>query len=439
MSDKRHRKSPREKPPVGKLLFVSYFFPPTAGGGVFRPLAMVKYLSRLGWDITLITATKPKHYPADDELTRQIPDDLKVIKIPVVYEGGWFRRLLGKLNLDWISRALVTPDERIFWAEKACAKVVKLNKDENFDLIYTTGPPYSILLTGLWLKRMKEINSKWVAEFRDPWIISPYVKITNFHQKRFATDTELDIMEKADAVIMVTDTFATMMKEKYPRSSMKVHCVQNGFDEDDFTNLPVRDQWRNDSCTIVAAGTVFGANNMNDFVDALEKIKNQDRSAWKKLTVRFQGLPNATLNRRLLETGLGERCESRGFVTHSENIRDLSTADLLILPVAPAPNCEGHIPSRTYEYLASGSPVLAICPDGDLANLVEPFPQVMRVRPGDIDGIMDIINSSIAKWEHADQTPPPDPNELRSLTRKSRAKEIDIIFRDLIHKEGNEK
>ena len=439
MSDKRDRQSPSGKRTVGKLLLISYFFPPTAGGGVFRPLAMVKYLSQLGWDITVLTATKPKHYPSDEELRKNVSRETKVVRVPVVWEGSWFRRLLGKLGLGWISKSLLTPDERIFWAEKACNEAKKLYADHKFDIIYATGPPFSVILAGLWLKRMKGIDAKFAAEFRDPWTISPYLSLSNLHQKRFADDTERDIMAKADAVIMVTPGFAKMMAGKYPDDASKIKCVQNGFDEDDFQDLPVRDEWRNESCTIVASGTVFGKNNMDDFVAALEKIKKEDQSTWSKIAVRFQGLPDVRLNRRLLESGLTERCKSRGFVTHAENIRDLVTADLLILPVSPSRNSESHIPSRTYEYLASGARVLAICEDGDLSELVGRFPQVRRVVPGDIDGIVREIKDVVAIWETGVYSYIPDPNELRNLTRKARAKEIDVIFRNLIGQRGKDR
>ncbi|MFH1676350.1 MAG: glycosyltransferase, partial [bacterium] len=363
-----------------RLLFITYFFPPTAGGGVFRPLAMIKYLSRLGWNITVITATTPKHYPKDPALENQIPDNVKVIRLPVVWEGSLLRRITGKLGLEWIPKGLITPDERIFWADKATTQAKKLSAKEHFDCIYTTGPPFSILLTGLWLKRMTKIP--WLAEFRDPWTLAPYLTISNTHHRRFADDTEGDLMEFADAVVMVTPTFAKMMGDKYTENSAKVHCVPNGFDSEDFKNIDFN-RPKNTEFTIVAAGTVFGRYNMDDFLSGLEKIKSDRKEYWQKIRVKFQGLPDVKLNRRLLDNDLNDRCSSMGFVPHAKNIHDLVYADLLILPLARVANSEGHLPSRTYEYLASGTPILAICPDGDLKELVSSFPQVMMRENGD--------------------------------------------------------
>lgn len=443
MSERRNIKqqpdSRGKKESRGKILFISYFYPPTAGGGVFRPLAMTRYLSRLGWDITVITSTTPKHYPTDPGLEKQIPENVEVIRIPVVWEGGWFRRLLGKLGLGWIPQGLVTPDERIFWMEKATNKAKKLLKENDFDCLYTTGPPFSVLLGGCWLKREKWMDRPWLAEFRDPWTLAPYLTILNAHHKRFADDTEADIMRLADSVVMVTPSFMRMMREKYPQYAVKVQCVQNGFDEEDFRELPVKDEWHNESCVIAASGTVFGRYNMDDFISGLEQLKKHEQEDYSRIRVLFQGLPNVKLNRRLLEKGLNDRCSARGFVNHAENISDLWTADLLVLPLADVPKSEGHIPSRTYEYLASGTPILAICPDGDLVDILKEFPQVIMVKPGDIDGIVNCIKEAVTRWERGLKLVEPDPNELRRLTRKARAGEIDNILRGLIRKREREK
>jgi glycosyltransferase involved in cell wall biosynthesis len=357
--------------------------------------------------------------------------------MPQVWEGSFIQRALGKLNLEWIPSALITPDERVFWADKASRKARTLIRAGGYDIIYTTGPPHSILLAGLWLKReLKKIP--WIAEFRDPWTLAPFLTSSNPHQQRFARETESDLMERADAVIMVTPSFARMMREKYPQSASKVHCVENGFDREDFAKP--QDIPRNQEFTIVAAGTVFGRYNMNDFLDALEKLRDSDRDIYQRLRVSFQGLPDYKLNQRLLMSGLNDRCRSRGFVPHHENIGDIRSADLLVLPLSPVEHCEGHVPSRVYEFLASGSPTLAICPDGDLASLLGGFPGVVRRYPGDIDGIIDALKNAVSEWESGERPPAPPESALRPHTREEKARELDRVMLDLLaHQQGGGK
>lgn len=404
---------------------------------MFRPLAMIKYLRRLRWDLTVITSEHPRQYPTDPTLEKQIPQDINLIRMPQVWEGSLTQRVLGKLNLDWIPRALVTPDERVFWADKASRKARTLLREGGYDFIYTTGPPHSILLAGLWLKRETK-KIPWIAEFRDPWTLAPFLSSANPHQQRFARETEADLMKLADAVVMGTPSFARMMKEKYPESASRVHCVENGFDREDFAKP--QEVPHNVEFTIVAAGTVFGRYNMNEFLDALDKLRELDRGVYQRLKVSFQGLPDYKLNQRLLMSGLNDRCRSRGFVPHSENISDIRSADLLVLPLSPVEHCEGHVPSRVYEFLASGTPILAICPDGDLADLLSGFPGVIRRYPGDIDGIVSAIMSAVSQWESGQRPPAPPESALQLHTREEKARMLDRVMLDLLaHEQGGEK
>jgi hypothetical protein len=146
------------------------------------------------------------------------------------------------------------------------------------------------------------------------------------------------------------------------------------------------------------------------------------------MKVRFQGLSDYRLNRRLLESGLNTRCESVGFVNHAANIRDLVNADLLVITLAKVKNSEGHIPSRIYEYLASGTKILAICPDGDLKELIRNFPCVTILEPGDIDAVRDALVDGVRQWEAGVEIPEIDKNVLRGLTRKARAADMDAIL-----------
>ncbi|MBE3555016.1 MAG: hypothetical protein IMW85_08540, partial [Thermicanus sp.] len=58
----------------GKVLLISYLFPPIAGGGVPRPLKMVKYLPQYGWNPVVLTVDPRYHASLDESLLQQIPD-----------------------------------------------------------------------------------------------------------------------------------------------------------------------------------------------------------------------------------------------------------------------------------------------------------------------------------------------------------------------------
>ena len=78
-----------------KILMIINFFPPTGGGGVYRPLAFVKYLSRLAWKVTVVTPQSGEFWISDHSLLSQVPPEVRVVKTPSL--SGL--RILNKLPL----------------------------------------------------------------------------------------------------------------------------------------------------------------------------------------------------------------------------------------------------------------------------------------------------------------------------------------------------
>ena len=54
------------------------------------------------------------------------------------------------------------------------------------------------------------------------------------------------------------------------------------------------------------------------------------------------------------------------------------------------------MPGKTYEYLASGRPILAAVPDGDARDLLEPLPHAHLTRPRDVDTMAATLRELIA-------------------------------------------
>ena len=88
-----------------RLLFVTYYFPPSGGPGVQRSLKFVKYLPEFGWRPTVLTV-RPESASWPD------PDPDSVAEIPegilVERTGAWdpyalYARLLGRKKQEVIS------------------------------------------------------------------------------------------------------------------------------------------------------------------------------------------------------------------------------------------------------------------------------------------------------------------------------------------------
>jgi glycosyltransferase involved in cell wall biosynthesis len=97
-----------------------------------------------------------------------------------------------------------------------------------------------------------------------------------------------------------------------------------------------------------------------------------------------------------------------GYLTHRESVDLVRSADLLFLPMHDLP--EGRraltVPGKTYEYLASGRPILAAVPDGDARDMLERAGTAVLCRPADVPGIARVIGEQIERKQRG--APPPE-------------------------------
>jgi hypothetical protein len=81
------------------------------------------------------------------------------------------------------------------------------------------------------------------------------------------------------------------------------------------------------------------------------------------------------------------------------------------------------VPGKTYEYLASGRPVLAAVPDGDARDLMSQVEAVALCRPSDVSFMERALTDMIDAWRRrgtptVDRSSVVAPYERRALTRK---------------------
>jgi glycosyltransferase involved in cell wall biosynthesis len=87
----------------------------------------------------------------------------------------------------------------------------------------------------------------------------------------------------------------------------------------------------------------------------------------------------------------------RGYLPHADTIALMRSADLLFLPMhdLPAGTRARIVPGKTYEYLATGRPILAAVPDGDARDLLARSGGVTLCRPADTAAMARAISAHV--------------------------------------------
>ena len=117
--------------------------------------------------------------------------------------GGKKQGVFSRLFL-WIRGNFFIPDARVRWVKPSVKYLGKWLGENQVDAIITTGPPHSVHLIGLGLKK-KNPKLKWIADFRDPWSDMDYLddfKMGKNARKKMA-ELEHEVTSYADRLIDV--------------------------------------------------------------------------------------------------------------------------------------------------------------------------------------------------------------------------------------------
>jgi glycosyltransferase involved in cell wall biosynthesis len=127
-----------------------------------------------------------------------------------------------------------------------------------------------------------------------------------------------------------------------------------------------------------------------------------------------------------------------GYLPHAEVTMLLRTADLLFLPMheLPAARRATIVPGKTYEYLASGTPILAAVPDGDARDLLERSGAALICRPRDVDCMARAIVAQAERARRGDLPQRATPGVIDAYERRQLTRRLADVFDAVLGQPG---
>jgi glycosyltransferase involved in cell wall biosynthesis len=124
-----------------------------------------------------------------------------------------------------------------------------------------------------------------------------------------------------------------------------------------------------------------------------------------------------------------------GYVPHADAVALMRSADLLFLPLHDLPpgTRARIVPGKTYEYLASGRPILAALPDGDARDLLSGVERAFLCRPTDVGGMLDVLRVRLDAFRTGDPLPPWDDEAVRVYERRFLTARLAALFDDVLN------
>lgn len=359
-----------------KVLIITYYWPPAGGSGVQRWLKFVKYLQ--DFNITPIVYTPDTiDFPKlDESLLKEIPDNVEVLKQPIWNPINLFFWKKNKKQqgvssatnnkfLSFVRGNFFVPDAKVFWVKPSVSFLCNYIKENDVEVIISTGPPHSMHLIAQKIKQ--KIPVKWIADFRDPWTNIYYNK--EFSQTPFAKKRNLklekSVLSSADYIVTVSNS----LKRTFLETAKNVAVITNGYDDEVLENEAVQVSKK---FTISYIGLLPKQSNPTILFKVLKHISDENDTFKKDLQIQFIGDIANEVKKEINVNNLTENTQFVDYVSHDKAVKFQKESQLLLLLIPNVPNNKGILTGKLFEYLTSKRPILAIGPEeSDLSEILK--------------------------------------------------------------------
>lgn len=424
-----------------KLLFITYFWPPSGKATLHWPLKIIKHLPENNWQPIVLTTDDDTFSQKDYSLLDEVDPNLKVYKSKAFEPFTVYRKFIGKKPDErliasetisttnkslthrisvWIRMNLFIPDARVGWnlsALKAGKKIVSENK---IDAIVSIGPPHSSHLIGR--KLSKIFNVPFIPILIDPWVDIIYYKGFKRSKLTLLIDNKLErsVLEQSVHTIFITESMREDYTNKHSFLRKKSSVLYWGYNEDDFESisktffLEVDKLKKNEmQKTLVHAGNIFDYQNPEN----LWKTIRKKIDAGEKFKIKFLGTVGPAIKKSIDQNALSKNTEYIGFLPYKEMLKELLCADILMVCATE----RRHVPGKFFEYLRTGKPIIAFGQDNE---------EIQSILKNSNAGMLYKYNEDISRFFELAETFKTDINFVKQFDRK----QITCQLSDILNK-----
>ena len=427
-------------PPSGRLLLISFHFPPGGGAGALRWQKLARFAGERGQTLDVITLHPSDLDKIDNKRLADLPRGTRIYGVPMPalllerIEGlfwrylPWLRRRNPAASELWERAAPLHATEHVkvtrrpsealhdrivqrfrqvlcamrrgyfawmdyythgAWANDATTLGLQLLASEKYDAIITCGPPHMAHEAGRRLAQRTGLPL--VVDLRDPWSMVerlPHV-FDSAIWYRLATFYERRVVARASLIVMNTTRAQDAMQALYRSKQSRIVAVMNGYDEEASCAVHAERKF-----IIAYAGAVYLDRDPRVLLKAVARVVSSLELTPGEIGTEFMGhvesYQGISLRSLADAEGIADYVRILGPSPRDAALEFLSRASVLVsLPQ----DSDMAIPSKIFEYMQFDAWILAIAQRGSATELLLRDSGANVVAPDDLEGMTEALIS----------------------------------------------
>ena len=365
------------------ILFLTDNFPPEGNAPATRTYEHAREWVKDGHSVTVISCAPnfPEGivYPGykNEWYQREVMDGIDVVRVKtyITANEGFARRIL-----DYIS----------FGVMGGIAGLLQ----QRPDVIVSTSPQF-FCACGAWVLSVLRWKP-WVFELRDIWPAS--IMAVGAMDKnvviKLLEKLELFLYRRADRIVVVTNSFKAELIERGIEAG-KIDVVINGVDLCKYSPVQTRNVALADEYSL-AGKFVVGYIGTHGLAHALDKVIDTAELLQDNDDIRFLfaggGAERAALEQMALDRKLSN------VVMMPRQPKEMmpavwSLCDISLISLRDTPLFSKVIPSKIFESMGMGLPMVIACPDGEATEIIDSTGSGVTVPPEDPGALADCVGS----------------------------------------------
>ena len=370
-----------------RILVLCYNFPPDISAGAFRMHSFVKELEKNVADdsiIEIITTTPNRYFNYQLDNVSDFSDEKIKIK---------------RVNVSKISQGFIG---QVLGFLKYSLAVIFLTSMRKYDLVFSTSSKLMTGFLGALISRMKSAN--FYLDIRDIFsetIEDVFDKKLSLFLLPIIDLIESYVVKRASVVNIVSKGFESYFVKKYPEKSYSFHT--NGIDEEFIKffsgkNVKNRDtKIKSNESSIIK---VLYAGNIGEG-QGLDKIIPELASRMDHRNYVFQIIGDG-IGRKKLEDKIRQKKINNVFVIdpieRQKLLHKYSEADVLFIHLNDYEAFKRVLPSKIFEYSATGLPIWAGVAGYSRLFLEENVENSRMFNPCDVDDALEKLDELVFEY-----------------------------------------